>query len=137
MRLRELIAELAPVGALEEDIVADVARLTWRKRNLATCRIAELAKARRKEICSIKLISGNPRADEQARQELGDIHELIDIGETATIDGLMKELDLVDRLQGMINRCLKQLLMVRGIKSLSSAAVSEPTPQIARTRKAQ
>ena len=139
---RELIAELAPVGALEEDIVADVARLTWRKRNLATCRIAELAKARRDQIQRERQIGSflsgdDPEADEQARQELGDIHELIDIGETATLDGLMKELDLADRLQGMINRCLKQLLMVRGVKSLSSAAVSESTPQIARTRKAR
>ena len=131
---RELIAELAPVGALEEDIVADVARLTWRKQNLATCRLAELAKAHREQICSMTMPYG-PRDDERARQELGDIHELIDIGKTATLDGLMKELDLADRLQGMINRCLKQLLMVRGVKSLSSAAVSESTPQIARTRK--
>jgi hypothetical protein len=129
---RELIAELAPVGALEKDIVADVARLTWRKRNLATCRIAELAKARRDQIY-YPLTSNHPEADEQARQEFGDIHELIDIGETATLDGLMKELDVADRLQGMINRCLKQLLIVRGVKSLSSAA--ESTPQIARTRK--
>src|SRR6516162_66098 len=39
---RALIAEFIPVGALEEDIVADIARLTWRKLNLATFRIAEL-----------------------------------------------------------------------------------------------
>jgi hypothetical protein len=31
-----LIAELSPVGALEEDIVASIARLEWRKRHLAT-----------------------------------------------------------------------------------------------------
>src|SRR2546427_13135759 len=43
---RGLIAEFTPVGALEEDIVADIARLTWRKQNLATFRIAELAKKR-------------------------------------------------------------------------------------------
>lgn len=30
-----LIAELAPTGALEENIVADIARLVWRKQNLA------------------------------------------------------------------------------------------------------
>jgi hypothetical protein len=118
---RELIAELAPVGALEEDIVADVARLTWRKRNLATCRIAERAKERREQICYFT--DDDPETDEQAREELGDIHELIDIGETATL--------------GMIGRCVKQLLMVSGVKSLSSAAVSESTPQIARTRKAR
>jgi hypothetical protein len=40
---RGLIAELTPVGVLEEDIVADLARLIWRKQNLKTFRIAELA----------------------------------------------------------------------------------------------
>ena len=44
---RALVAELVPVGPLEEDIVADLARLIWRKQNLATCRMAELAQARR------------------------------------------------------------------------------------------
>jgi hypothetical protein len=59
------------------------------------------------------------------------------VGEPATIDGLMKELDVADRLQGMINRCLKQLLMVRGVKSvLSAAAPSESAPQIGGPRKA-
>jgi hypothetical protein len=41
-KLRQaLIAELAPTGALEEDIVANIARLVWRKRNLATLLGAE------------------------------------------------------------------------------------------------
>jgi len=40
-----LIAELAPTGALEEDIVADIARLVWRKQNLATFRRAEDVRA--------------------------------------------------------------------------------------------
>jgi hypothetical protein len=39
---RALIAEFTPVGALEEDIIADMARLTWRKQNLATFRVAKL-----------------------------------------------------------------------------------------------
>jgi len=33
---RDLIAELGPNGALENDIVATVARLVWRKKNLET-----------------------------------------------------------------------------------------------------
>ena len=41
---RAVIAEYNPVGALEDDIVADIARLTWRKQNLATFRIAELGR---------------------------------------------------------------------------------------------
>jgi hypothetical protein len=43
-----LIAELAPTGALEEDIVADIARLVWRKQNLATFGRAELARSYKK-----------------------------------------------------------------------------------------
>jgi hypothetical protein len=38
---RDLIAELTPSGVLEDDIIADLARLVWRKQNLGTLRIAE------------------------------------------------------------------------------------------------
>ena len=37
------IAELNPSGVLEDNIVADMARLVWRKQNLGTLRIAERA----------------------------------------------------------------------------------------------
>ena len=150
---RDVIAEYTPDGAHEEDIVADIARLIWRKRNLATFRIAELAGARREKIHDETVPrlkfripddvdpdekeEARRAADEQARQELGEIHQLIDIGEPATIEGLMKELDAMERLDGMINRCLKQLLLVRGIKSLPSEASSTSSrPQIAGPRKA-
>jgi hypothetical protein len=93
---RALIAEFTPVGALEEDIVADIARLTWRKQNLATFRIAKLAKERHQEIQYEKIDGIDPveqeeyrAAEEQARQELGDIYKLIDIGEPTTIEGLL------------------------------------------------
>ena len=39
---RDLIAEIVPQGVLEDDIVADMARLMWRKQNLATNRLATL-----------------------------------------------------------------------------------------------
>ena len=48
----------------------------------------------------------------------------------------MKELDVADRLQGMIDRCLKRLLVLRGVKSLSSAVASDSPPQIAGPREA-
>jgi hypothetical protein len=149
-----LIAEFTPNGALEEDIVADIARLTWRKQNLATFRIAERVKMRRSQIYHEKVPpldycfdadvaerlqqerEGHRAAEEQARQELGDIYQLIDIGVPATVDGLMKELDIKERLDGLISKCLKQLLMVRGVKSLSAASSSVPTPQISGPRKA-
>jgi hypothetical protein len=144
---RALIAEFTPVGALEDDIVADIARLIWRKQNLGTFRIAELAKQRRQNIICAKvpdvssfipLPGVDPdvereayrAANEQARQELGDIHKLIDIGEPATIKGLMNELNVKEHLDGLISKKLKQLLMVRGVKSLSLTSSSRATPQI-------
>ena len=42
----ELIAEFAPIGRFEEDIVASIAHLVWRKQNLSTYRLAEEAKNR-------------------------------------------------------------------------------------------
>jgi hypothetical protein len=150
---RALIHEFAPLGTLEEEIVADMARLIWRKQNLATFRIAQLAQKRHHEINAEKVPTlfpgdedylaakeaqreGYRAAKEQAQQELGDTYELIDIGEPATIKGLMDELDIKERLDSLISKCLKQLLMVRGVKSLSAASSSVPTPQISGPRKA-
>jgi hypothetical protein len=105
------------VGALEKDIIADVARLTWRKPNLAILRITEFVRARRRQIEYDTKLLGNviaqkerevaAFADEQAREEFGDIHQLIDVREAATINDMMKEMDVIERLDGMINRCLK------------------------------
>jgi hypothetical protein len=141
---RALIAEFTPVGALEEAIVAYMARPTWRKQNLATFRIAELAQWRREQIDREKVpqpdrypLDGiDPTewreeyraAAEQARRELGDTYKLIDIGKPATINGLMEELNIEERLDG--------LLLVRGVKSLSPASSSASTPQISGSRKA-
>lgn len=58
-------------------------------------------------------------ADEQAQRELGGVRELIDIGSAATSDELQKDLELLERLDGAIARSLKQLLLVRGVKSIS------------------
>src|SRR5260221_13135685 len=52
---QSLIAELAPVGGLEDDIIATMAGFVWRKQNLATFRIAELARNRYSAIRSRKL----------------------------------------------------------------------------------
>jgi len=43
---RDLITEFAPVGPMDEDIVATMARLLWRKQNLSTYRLAEWAQQR-------------------------------------------------------------------------------------------
>jgi hypothetical protein len=147
---RALIAELAPAGALEDDIVATIARLVWRKQNLATFRIAELARRRYSAIESEKLPCNNSftmlgmfedidpaqrkeamqAAKDQARKELGDTYELVEIGETATVDGLLRDLGVEERLDAMIDKCLKRLLFLRGLKSLSTAPSSAPPQPI-------
>ena len=47
---RDLVADFTPSGALEDHIVMTIAHLTWRKKNLATLRISELAQDRREAI---------------------------------------------------------------------------------------
>jgi hypothetical protein len=47
-----LIAEWAPTGVLQEHTVADIARLLWRKQNLGTFLVAELARKHRDAIQS-------------------------------------------------------------------------------------
>ena len=57
---RDLIAEFAPQGALENDIIANMARLMWRKQNLATNRGATL---RLQQIRSPGEVLGRPYTD--------------------------------------------------------------------------
>ncbi len=144
---RDLIAEYQPVGRSEEIIVASLAHFMWRRENLATYRLAEYAKNRQSAIYSKlgrrytfetielglepetrspeQLKALRKEADEQAERELGPVQELIDLGNVVTSDNLLKELALVERLDGMIARCLKQLVLVRGVKSISPPASAE------------
>jgi hypothetical protein len=120
---RDIIAELRPDGALEQHIVTSIAQLVWRKENLATFRKAELVKQRYWTIRSEylppePLISLLPfgendsvgerealqAVEDQARKELGKSYQLVEIGETATIDHLIHELEVGERLDGMIDR---------------------------------
>jgi hypothetical protein len=136
---KKLSAEFGPAGPLEEDIVVSMARLVWRKQNLCSYRFAALARGRiesfRKELVPEpdfglsggikdyrdpeKVKAAEKAADEHARRELGPAYDLAKLDEVATIDYLDKELSLIDRLDGMIDRCIKRLLMVRGLKSIS------------------
>jgi hypothetical protein len=65
-------------------------------------------------------------AESQARKELGDHYGLIEMGDEATIDRLLKYLTVLERLDAMIDKCLKRLLMLKGIKTLSFASTSVP-----------
>jgi hypothetical protein len=58
---RELIVELLPNGLLEHNIVATIARLVWRKHNLATFRLAELVREHRNAIRSKRIAAVDKR----------------------------------------------------------------------------
>jgi hypothetical protein len=156
---RDLIAEFNPNGALENDIVATMARLVWRKKNLGTFRIAELAQARYEQL--MQKVPGNRMdydfallgkvveevdpavresalraAEAQAHKELGDAYAFVEDGDLASVDHLMKDLEVQDRLDAMIDKCLKRLLFVRGLKSISSASTSAPRGRLAGPSKA-
>jgi hypothetical protein len=145
---KAMIDEMAPHGPLEEEVVSTMARLVWRKRNLSTFREAELARNRlnaiiheeiarrnipdplqldmlaesegaqaaRKEACRV--------GRELAQRELGDLYELASV-DVATDDRLLAELAVEERLDAMIEKCIKRLLMVRGVKSMAAAPRSE------------
>ena len=140
----DLAAEFGPAGPLEEDIVTFMARLVWRKQNLSTYRLAEVARKRLLAINSEvgpqidfglsfdardpeKVLAAQQAAEGQARDELGEAWELAEMGDVATTDHLERELLILDRLDGMIDRCLKRLLFVRGLKSISSSSAPEPS----------
>jgi hypothetical protein len=54
--------------------------------------------------------------------------EFVVAGDVATTDHLLSELSIAERLEDMIDRCLKRLLMVKGYKSLSSASSAPSSP---------
>jgi hypothetical protein len=147
---KDLVDEFAPDGGIENDVVWTMARLLWRKQNLSTFRTAELARQRRNQIIdeelarrdipnSIYKISSYEGEDEdrpareeavrageeEARDELGDQYELTE-EDAATVDRLTADLVVEDRLDSAIDKCLKRLLMVRGVKSITAAPRSQP-----------
>ena len=159
-----LIAELRPDGPLENDAVRTIARLTWRKQNLETLRIAVSARSRYSAIRSKTGPSGHSpfrdplvhveydpdweppdpavveaarkAAVAQAQEELGDRYIFVEMGSAVTIELMFKDFEVEERFDAMIEKLHKRLLFVKGLKSLPSAASSAPLPRIPGPRKA-
>jgi len=148
-----LIAELRPDGPLENDAVRTIARLTWRKQNLDTLRKAESARNRYFAIQSEKVPSSDIRpldwepdpeavkagveaAKAQAQEELGDAIVFVEMGEAATIERMLRDLEMEERLDNLIEKQIKRLLAVRALKSLSSAAAPASPPRVAGPQRA-
>lgn len=132
---RDLVDELKPAGALEKDQVETIARLTWRKRNFATLHIAMLAKRRMADASrqytqsSFELaLLDSPlipfetiaAAQEDVRKEFAGICDFEAAGVEVSLETLARDLDLAERIDGLIDKCMKRLLFLRGLKSMSS-----------------
>ena len=61
---------------------------------------------------------------EKAQKELGDLYELTSI-DVAADDRLLAELAVEERLNTLIDKCIKRLLMVKGVKSMAIQVPSE------------
>jgi hypothetical protein len=134
----ELTAELAPAGPLEREIVECMARLVWRRQNLATFRLADLARKRMSVIERESdgtdlsdLTAEQDSADARGRQELGELYAFIEVGETATLERLLADLGVDERLDTMIDRCMKRLLLLRGFKSMAATPAPAHSLRIA------
>jgi hypothetical protein len=68
--------------------------------------------------------------DDKIQNEFGAAaFDLVEMKDVATFDGLTRELEIEERFGTMIDKCLKQLLFLKGLKSISieSSAVRPST----------
>jgi hypothetical protein len=71
---------------------------------------------------------GRAEAKEQVRKELGDnALALVEMDEEVTLDHLLKILSIEEKLDALIDKDIKRLLMVRGAKSLLSPSSTTPS----------
>jgi hypothetical protein len=75
-------------------------------------------------------LAARKEAEHQTRKELGDAYKFVETGDIATIEALERELEIRERLEAMLERCLKRLLFARGVKSVSPAPASPPSKRV-------
>jgi hypothetical protein len=150
---RNLIAKYFPDGPLEEHYVAETARLIWRIDHLPIFRVAKNAResfiseerpsgSYSEQVRDLEELQAEQCAaavkdqQEWARQELGELYDLVALGEIATVSHLEKELKLRERLGEMLGSCIKGLLQAKGLKSISTAPRLGPVRQLSAPPKA-
>jgi hypothetical protein len=79
---------------------------------------------------AIKVDEATNAAKDRARKVLGGAFELVEAGDTATVERLLRDLKIEEQLDAMVDKCLKRLLFVRGLKSMSGSS-SAPQQRIA------
>jgi hypothetical protein len=139
---QHLVEEYAPSGASEVGLVHNIARLVWRKKNLATYRLAHLARRHCDDVVEDRLrrLSGRSplpkdveararreaqareEAEQEVREELGPEGGLLDLEDDH--EAMMGDLAVHEKLDAMIARNIKQLLLVKGLKTVAGLGPS-------------
>ena len=143
---RELIAEYSVSGPLEEHIAAELARLIWRSEHLSTFCTAELARQpfiygvpapqryynneTWEEVQAAVFAKVIKSEGKPARERYRERYELLVLGKVVTIPYLKRELELQQLLSEMIDKCIKRLLLARGLKSISAVSPSAPVQRL-------
>jgi hypothetical protein len=81
------------------------------------------------------LVEGTDAIIDEVRKELGENFRLVEIGDAATVEGLSRDLEIEERLGALIDKCLKRLLYLKGLKSLPTASSSAPPQPSAEPRR--
>jgi hypothetical protein len=69
-----------------------------------------------------QILADREAAAEEIKKQLGEALQLVELGRVVTIQQLLEDLSVIDRLDSMIDRCIKRLLLVRGVKSLAASS---------------
>jgi hypothetical protein len=149
--LEVVIAEYQIDGPSEHMIAFQLARVMWREQNLDIYRYAAQARKLYSEIRSELVperrasladrISGAEPDPEQVREaekaakkraskELGGAWKLVELGDVLTLEHLLKEVEIAERLSRQKERFLKQLMFVRGAKSMSLSSLKPASPPL-------
>jgi len=116
---RELIVAYAPVGPLEKQTVADLAKYIWRKQNLASNRKISF---QLRVLRPSPTVYGRPTGDRLPAGPRGQLilkmAEAEDLMEAESIEGLKSELALEEHLDRMIDGCMKRLMQSKAYRSL-------------------
>jgi hypothetical protein len=134
---RGLIAEFTPHGQMEEETVATLAQLMWRRQNIAKFEIGQLSNRLAKDLRAAA--DENPQYENneeddrriswvgkmhRAKRQLEKTQEENRKGASAVefLELTMKQFQVEERLDAMIDRQLKRLVLVRGVKTIMSSA---------------
>jgi hypothetical protein len=138
---RGLVAEFKPNGRMEEEIIATIAHLMLRKQNLAKFEVGQLFDLRdesvRAAVQESQQYENSKEDDRPFARSLSWTEKLHRAAQqqdkmaeenrkrAAAVEFLnltMKKLDVEERLEARIDRLIKRLLFVRGLKSITSSA---------------